>query len=122
MLAHEYIDLATGRDMQIRADLFERAPMVWLLLGLLFISLGLYLGFDHGLTFLYMLVGIFCSLYGPLLFVFKKRERPQHSSKRTLSRDFISAGSTVVMPMPDASEMAASEAAQRRTLDVAEAS
>ena len=107
--------------MQIRADIFERAPMVWLLLGLLLISGGLYLGFDHGLSFVYMLVGIFCALYGPLLYVFKKREQPQHSSKRTLSRNFISAGSTVVMPVPEATEVAANEDAGRRTLQ-AEAS
>ena len=102
--------------MQIRADIFERAPMVWLLLGLLLISGGLYLGFDHALTFVYVLVGIFCALYGPLLFFFKKREQPQHASKRTLSPNFISAGSTVVMPAVDASESAANEEAERRTL------
>ena len=102
--------------MQIRADIFERAPMVWLLLGLLLISGGLYLGFDHALTFVYVLVGIFCALYGPLLFFFKKREQPQHSSKRTLSRNFISAGSTVVMPVPDESDVKRSEEADRRTL------
>lgn len=101
--------------MRIRADIFERAPMVWLLLGLLLISGGLYLGFDHSLTLAYMLVGIFCALYGPLLFFFKRRERPKHSSKRTLSRNFISAGSTVAMPVPDASDTNANEEAERRT-------
>ena len=107
--------------MQIRADIFERAPMVWLLLGLLLISGGLYLGFDHSLTFVYMLVGIFCALYGPLLYIFKMREQPKHSSQRTLSRNFISAGSTVIMPVPDENETRQSEEAERRTLQ-AEAS
>ena len=96
--------------MAIRADIFERAPMVWLLLGLLLISGGLYLGFDHALTFAYMLVGIFCALYGPLLYIFKKREQPQHASKRTLSPHFISAGSTVIMPAPDEDETKQTEA------------
>lgn len=91
--------------MRIRADIFERAPMVWLLLGLLLISGGLYLGFERKLAFVYMLVGIFCALYGPLLYFFKKREQPKHaSSERTLSRDFISVGSTVAMPVREASE------------------
>lgn len=102
--------------MRIRADIFERAPMVWLLLGLLLISGGLYLGFERKLAFVYMLVGIFCALYGPLLYFFKKREQPKHaSSERTLSRDFISVGSTVAMPVREASETAAKEEAERRT-------
>jgi len=86
--------------MQLNSELLERAPLVWLLLGLLMISGGLYLGFDHALTIVYMLVGGFCSLYGPLLFIFKRRERPK-SSPRPLSRDFISAGATVAMPVPE---------------------
>jgi len=102
--------------MQIRADILERAPMVWLLLGLLLISGGLYLGFDHALTFVYMLVGIFCALYGPLLYIFKRREQPRHSSKRTLSPNFISAGSTVIMPVSGESETRQTEDAERRTL------
>jgi hypothetical protein len=86
--------------MQLNSDFLERAPLVWLLLGLLMVSGGLYLGFDHALTIVYMLIGGFCSLYGPLLFIFQRRERPR-SSPRPLSRDFISAGATVVMPAPD---------------------
>ena len=101
--------------MQISVDLFERAPLVWLLLGLLMISGGLYLGFDHGLTIVYMLIGVFCSLYGPLLFVFKRREQPTRSA-RPLSREFISAGATVIMPVPDESDVEKQQQAQQRTL------
>jgi hypothetical protein len=86
--------------MQFNSELLERAPLVWLLLGLLMISGGLYLGFDHPLTIGYMVIGGFCSLYGPLLYIFKRREQPRWKSDRPLSRDFISAGSTVVMPVP----------------------
>ena len=102
--------------MKLTTDILERAPLVWLLLGLLMISGGLYLGFDHALTILYMLVGGFCSLYGPLLFVFKQRERPR-TSPRPLSRDFISAGATVIMPTPsDDSEQ--QREAEERTMQV----
>ena len=52
------------------SDLIERAPMVWLLLGLLIISGGLYLGFDNALSFVYLFVGGFCSVYGVVLFIF----------------------------------------------------
>ena len=101
--------------MQLTAEFFERAPLVWLLLGLLMISGGLYLGFDHSLTIVYMLVGAFCSLYGPLLFVFKRREQPNRSP-RPLSREFISAGATVIMPVPDKEDAERRQQAEQRTL------
>ena len=101
--------------MQLNSELFERAPLVWLLLGLLMISGGLYLGFDHGLTIVYMLVGVFCSLYGPLLFVFKRREQGNRSP-RPLSRDFISAGATVIMPALDKEDEDRRQQAEQRTL------
>lgn len=87
--------------MQLNSNFLERAPLVWLLLGLLMVSGGLYIGFDHALTIVYLVIGGFFSLYGPLLYFFKRREQPKWSSKRPLSRDFISVGSTVVMPASD---------------------
>lgn len=84
--------------MQLFTIVFERLPMVWLLLGLLFISGGLYLGLDYSLSFAYIFLGIGCVLYGLLLFVFMRRERPRTSEARRLSPNFISAGATVVMP------------------------
>jgi len=90
-----------GHDMRLFTIVFERLPMVWLLLGLLFISGGLYLGFDYKLTFVYLIVGGFCSMYGLLLFVFLRFERPKKSPTRTLSPNFISAGEAVAMPASD---------------------
>jgi hypothetical protein len=84
--------------MRLFTIVFERLPMVWLLLGLLFIAGGLYLGFDYKLTFVYLIVGGFCSMYGLLLFVFLRFEGPKKSPARTLSPNFISAGETVAMP------------------------
>jgi hypothetical protein len=80
---------------------FERLPMVWLLLGLLMISGGLYLGFEYSLSFVYIYLGMGCSLYGLLLFIFMRRERPRTSEARRLSPNFISAGGTVVMRSPN---------------------
>lgn len=100
--------------MRLINDVFERLPQVWLLLGLLFISAGLYLGFDYGLSFVYMGVGGVCVLYGLILFGFLLREKPGRSNPRPLSRDFISAGSAIVMPAPDPDEEAQRQAAERR--------
>ena len=108
--------------MRLINDIFERLPQVWLLLGLLFISGGLYLGFDYGLSFAYIMVGAICSLYGLVLFGFMLREKPSRMNPRPLSRDFISAGSTVVMPVPDPEDEKADQAAERRTLQAASAS
>lgn len=71
-------------------DLIERVPMVWLLLGLLIISGGLYLGFENSLSFVYVFVGGFCSVYGIVLYIFLAFEKPRSTSSRPASRDFIS--------------------------------
>lgn len=71
------------------SDLIERAPMVWLLLGLLIISGGLYLGFDNALSFIYMFIGGFCGVYGIVLFIFLAFEKPRTAPSRPLSPEFI---------------------------------
>lgn len=75
--------------MPTLSDLIERAPMVWLLLGLLIISGGLYLGFDNALSFVYMFIGGFCTVYGIVLFIFLAFEKPRTMPSRPLSPEFI---------------------------------
>lgn len=84
--------------MQVFSIIFERVPMVWFLLGLLFNATGLYLGFEYPLSFAYMFVGWFCCAYGIAIFVYRLTERPKSSEQRRLSPNFISAGATVIMP------------------------
>ena len=102
--------------MRLINDVFERLPQVWLLLGLLFFSAGLYLGFDYRVSFVYFGIGIVCALYGVVLFAFLLREKPARSNPRPLSRNFISAGSTVVMPAPDPGEQVEERVASQRTM------
>ncbi len=71
-------------------DLLERAPMVWTLLGLLFFSGGLYLGFDYTMAFWYMMIGAFCCAYGVALLIFRLREAPKSTKDTRLSPNFIS--------------------------------
>ncbi len=78
--------------------IFERIPMVWLLLGLLFNATGLYMGFVNPLAFAYMIVGWFCCAYGIALYVFRLQQRPRASTATRLSPNFISAGSDDSMP------------------------
>ena len=57
--------------------IYERFPQLWFLLGLLFIATGLYLGFEFNLSFLYVMVGIFCCVFGVALFTLRMIERPK---------------------------------------------
>jgi len=82
------------------AQLVERVPMVWVLVGLLFISSGLYLGFDYSMSFVYMIVGLFCFAFGIALFGLRLSERPRTPTRTRLSPNFISAGASDVNPAP----------------------
>lgn len=90
--------------MRLFTTIFERLPMVWFLLGLLFNTAGVYLGFEYSLSFAYMIVGWFCCAYGVALFALRFKERPRTTAATRLSPEFISAGSTVVMPSMDKAE------------------
>jgi hypothetical protein len=80
--------------------MIERLPQVWVLVGLLIVASGLYLGFDYSLVFVYLGIGILSFVYGLALFALKLLAGPGKSSARPLSRDFISIGDTVIMPAP----------------------
>ena len=90
--------------MKLISDIFERLPQVWVLVGLLIIATGLYLGFDYSIVFVYLGIGVVCFLYGVALFVLLLLDGPTRSKARPLSRDFISIGETVVMPTPQADQ------------------
>jgi len=90
--------------MKLTSDIFERLPQAWVLVGLLMIAGGVYLGFDYSLVFVYLGVGTFCFAYGVVLFVLQILDRAGKSNARPLSRDFISAGATVIMPAPQSDQ------------------
>lgn len=94
--------------MRLTANIFERLPQAWVLVGLLIITTGVYLGFDYSFVFVYLGVGVLCFLYGVGLFVFLLLEGPGKSKSRPLSRNFISIGSTVIMPAQQADQDSAS--------------
>jgi hypothetical protein len=50
--------------MWLPTPIYERIPQFWLLLGLLFIADGLYLGIDFGVAIAYIAVGFICCVYG----------------------------------------------------------
>jgi hypothetical protein len=67
--------------MWLPTPLYERIPQFWLLLGLLFMSSGTYLGFDYSLSFLYFAVGFACVIWSVTVYV--KRGRYRSNPTRT---------------------------------------
>ena len=94
-------------------QLIERAPMVWFLLGLLFFSGGLYLGFEFVMSFWYMMIGAFCCAFGVSLFVFRLQERPKSTKDTRLSPNFIS-GTPYPSSTPHGDVSAAESAPSKR--------
>jgi len=90
--------------MKLTSEIIERHPQAWVLVGLLIISTGLYLGFDYSAVFVYLGIGITCTVFGLALLVFQILDGPNKSNIRPLSRDFISIGATVIMPTPQADQ------------------
>lgn len=85
--------------MQVFNIVFERLPMVWFLLGLLFNALALWLGFETSMFFVYLILGWGCCIYGLALLVLQRMDKPKQSAKTKLSPNFISAGDTTMMPV-----------------------
>ncbi len=84
--------------MKLFTIIFERLPMVWFLLGLLFNAAGLYLGFEYTLSFVYLIVGWLCCAYGLAIFALRFLEKPKSKVSTGLSPKFISAGTPSAMP------------------------
>jgi hypothetical protein len=67
--------------MWLPTPLYERIPQFWLLLGLLFMSSGTYLGFDYSLSFVYFGVGFACCIWSLWIFSMRlnsRKDQRQH--------------------------------------------
>ncbi len=50
--------------MWLPKPIYERTLQLWLLMAILFIVLGLYIGFAYPLTYFYLLLGVVCGVRG----------------------------------------------------------
>lgn len=66
--------------MWLPTPIYERVPQFWLLLGLLFMASGTYIGFDFAVSFLYFGVGLVCVLWSFCIFAMRARARSTQSS------------------------------------------
>lgn len=61
--------------MWLPTPVYERVPQFWFLTGLLFITAGVYIGFDYVLTMYYVGLGFACCGYGLGVYVLRLRYR-----------------------------------------------
>ena len=73
--------------MWLPTPIYERVPQFWLLLGLLFMTSGTYLGFDYSLSFAYFAVGFACVIWSVALFVKRSRYRSNPVRKPLVTID-----------------------------------
>ncbi len=73
--------------MWIPTPVYERLPHFWLLAGILFMSSGLYLGFDYSWSYFYFAVGVGCCLKSMWIFSIRLAARkPAGEQKDTNDR------------------------------------
>ena len=66
--------------MWLPTPLYERAPQFWLLLGLLLISAGAYLGFGHTMAFIYIGFGFFCIIWSAVIIAMRNKFRRRYTA------------------------------------------
>ena len=79
--------------MWIPTSIYERIPQFYILIGLLFMSSGFYLGFDFRLTFVYFGTGFFCFIWGLRIFVIRlihRRAPPQEQDRQSAALNQVS--------------------------------
>lgn len=68
--------------MWLPTPIYERAQQLWLLMALLFVVLGLYIGFAYPLTYFYVLLGLVCGLRGLQVWRMRSSFRREQAEKR----------------------------------------
>ncbi len=64
--------------MRLPESVYERLPQFWLLLGVLFIVTGAFLGTDYPVTFIYFGIGIACVFWSFCIIALRPR-KPQYT-------------------------------------------
>jgi len=84
--------------MWLPTPVYDRVPQFWLLLGLLFMSSGTYLGFDYSLSFWYFGVGFICCIWSLWIFSMRlsARKAPDQAQQTTEASQDVDAGTEPV--------------------------
>ena len=101
--------------MWIPTPVYERLPQFWLLLGLLFISSGAYLGFEYRLSFAYFFIGALCVVWSAKTLIMRQKFRSQKTlivSPTTSESDGSAATTPDGVPGQNNAENTVEEASQ----------
>lgn len=63
--------------MWIPTPIYERIPQFMLLVGIIFISSAIYLGFSYSMSYFYFGVGVSCCFWGLVVFITRQHHRSQ---------------------------------------------
>ena len=61
--------------MWLPTPIYERLPQFWLLLGLLFMASGVFLGFEYWMSFVYLGVGLVCCVWSVCIVAMRAKSR-----------------------------------------------
>jgi hypothetical protein len=78
--------------MWLPTPIYERIPQFWLLLGLLFMTSGTYLGFEYSLSFVYFGVGFACCAWS--LWIFSMRLHHRNQARQQVKAERAQAADT----------------------------
>ena len=101
--------------MWIPTPVYERLPQFWLLLGLLFMSSGVYIGFDYRLSFAYIFIGALCVVWSAKTLIMRQKFRGQKIlmvSPNSPESDGSAPTTSEGVPGQDNAENAVEEASQ----------
>lgn len=80
-----------GKDacklMWLPTPIYERTPQLWLLMGVLFVVLGLYIGLAYELTIFYLVLGVICVGRGLQVWRLRSIYRRARNQEGALSED-----------------------------------
>lgn len=85
--------------MWIPAPIYERIPQFWILLALLFIALGLYIGFEFEFIFFYLALGFVCCWRGIWIQLMRLRFRGKQQDSGDTLADIDTNDNTGVTPV-----------------------
>ncbi len=73
--------------MWLPTKLYERLPLWWILVGLVFMLSALYLGLDYGAAYGYLALGVACSVFGLMITIWRVQHRNRDATDNQSSSD-----------------------------------
>ncbi|MCH9695775.1 MAG: hypothetical protein K0U72_14765 [Gammaproteobacteria bacterium] len=74
-----------NNKMWLPEGVYERVPQLWFLMGVLFITFGLYIGFAYNLIYMYLALGGIC--IGRSIWCFQTRRDHRGEAESSQAKD-----------------------------------